>query len=129
MFLQASGSLCSDEAKTILTSFWKKHWLPEVSSQTDQSLTRQTDVSDVVITKQSSTAWSKSHVRGLELLSGDKVCKQHMAPALMESTHSLGEGGWACSQVTVGYTLKVQVPPVRGGEQNSDPSVYLELDY
>lgn len=50
------------------------------------------DVSDVVNTKQSSTAWSKSHVCGLELLSVDKVRKQHMAPALMEQTHSLGEG-------------------------------------
>ena len=50
------------------------------------------DVSDVVNTNQSSTAWSKSHVCGLELLSVDKIRKQRMAPALMEPTHSLGEG-------------------------------------
>ena len=86
------------------------------------------DVYDAVITKQSSTEWPKSHVLGFELLFGDKIHKQQMAPAFMEPTHSLGEGGWACSQVTVGNTLKIQVPLVRGGEQISDPSVYLESD-
>ena len=30
------------------------------------------------------------------------------------------------SQVTVAYTLKVQIPLVRGGELNSDPSIHLE---